>query len=632
MGHCCCHIEYNGPWYLYPPLRNALLAGALVLANSLLLHLQAIDEVLGMALYGVAIILGGYHWMREGAEDLLRKKIGIESLMIAATGGAIALGLFDEAAMLVVLYGIAEGIEELTFAKTHSSIRELLKLAPKEARVIRNGDEMTVPAEELVPGDHFVVRPGEMIPTDGIIISGHSDLDEAAVTGESIPVQRSPGDPVYAGTGNHTGMLAVEVTSPYKENSLSKMIHLVQEAQDRKGRIQRFIEKFGETYTPLVFILAILLAVVPGILGYGFDEYMYRAIVLLIAACPCALVVSTPIAVAAGIGTAGRRGLLIKGGIHLENLGSIRAIAFDKTGTLTRGIPVVTDIIPLSRAEEEVLRYAASVEICSIHPLAKAIQKEAENQNISPYAISDGCVVTGTGVHARIDLDTVYVGRPDLFSRAVYDPSVLSLLETLRKEGKTVVIVGTEDEAYGAIAFRDQIRPEAETVFKKLRDMDITVVMLTGDTEETAASVAAPLGITDIRSGLAPEEKITMIRSLKKTYGGVAMVGDGINDAPALAEATVGIAMGAIGSDVAIEAADVALMADDLSEIPDAIRYGKKSRSIIRQNIVFSIIILGVMIPAAALGIMGVAVAVILHEVSELLAVANGLRMAEIRR
>lgn len=632
MGHCCCHNGYEGPWYLYPPLRNPILAGGLVLVNSLLLYLSAIEGVAAVSIYAVAIILGGYHWMREGAEDLLRKKIGIESLMMAATAGAIGLGLFDEAGMLVVLYGIAEGIEELTFAKTHSSIRELLKLAPKEARVIRNGREITIPAEELLPGDHFVVRPGEMIPTDGIILSGTSALDEAAVTGESIHVQRYPGDPVYAATGNHTGMLTVEVTSPYTENSLSKMIHLVQEAQERKGNIQRFIEVFGEKYTPFIFILAILLAVVPGILGYGFDEYLYRAIVLLIAAAPCALVISTPVAVATGIGTAGRRGLLIKGGIHLENLGKIRAIAFDKTGTLTRGIPAVTDIIPFSKSAEEVLRYAASVEIGSAHPLAEAIQKKAEDQNIPPYAISDSVVVTGSGAHATIDLDVVYVGRPDLFFDSAHDSRYLSEVETLRKEGKTVVLVGTADEIYGAIALRDQIRPEADAVFKRLREMDITVVMLTGDTEETAAAVASPLGITDVRSGFTPEEKIAAIRSLKEIYGGVAMIGDGINDAPALAEATVGIAMGVIGSDVAIEAADVALIADDLSGIPDAIRYGKRSRSIIWQNIVFSVIVLGVMIPLAILGILGVAVAVILHEASELLAVANGLRMAEMRR
>ena len=629
MGHCCCRIDYNGPWYLFPPLRNALLAGVLVLIHGILLYVSVIDGWMGLPLFGIAILLGGYHWAREGVEELVQhRRIGIEFLMIAATSGAIALGLFDEAAILVVLYGIAEGIEGYTFAKTHSSIRELLKLAPKEARVIQSGNEVTIAAEELLPGDHFVVRPGEMIPTDGIILSGISEVDEAAVTGESLSVRRSPGDPVFAATGNHTGMLIVEVTAPYKENSISKMIHQVQEAQERKGRTQRFIERFGERYTPLVFIAAVLLVIVPGTLGYGWDEYLYRAIVLLIAAAPCALVISTPVAVAAGIGTAGRRGILIKGGIHLENLGTVRAVAFDKTGTLTTGTPGITDVISFARSEEETLRYAASVEHCSTHPLASAIRKEAEDRGFARYEITDGCVTNGTGVHAMIRGEQISVGRPDLFPVTSHQ---ISVIDTLRNEGKTVVLVGTEHEIYGAIALRDQIRPVASAVFEELRRMDVAVIMLTGDTKETADAVASSLGITEVRSGLLPEEKIAEIRRLKERYGGVMMVGDGINDAPALAEATVGIAMGAIGSDVAIEAADVALMADDLAGIPDAIRYGKRSRAIIGQNIIFSCIVLGLMIPAAALGIMGVAVAVILHEASELLAVANGLRMAELR-
>ncbi|KUK68757.1 MAG: Heavy metal translocating P-type ATPase [Methanocalculus sp. 52_23] len=628
MGHCCCHIEYNGPWYLYPQLRNALLAGALVLINVILLSLSVIDGWLGLPLFGIAILLGGYHWAREGVEELFHhQRIGIEFLMIAATAGAIILGLFDEAAILVVLYGIAEGIEEYTIAKTHSSIRELLKLAPKEARVIRDGRETTIPAGELLPGDRFVVRPGEAIPTDGIIISGSSDVDEAAVTGESLPVHRSFGDLVYAATGNHTGMLTVEVTAPCSDNSIARMIHLVQEAQERKGRTQRFIERFGERYTPLVFIGAILLVIVPGTLGYGWDEYLYRAIVLLIAAAPCALVISTPVAIAAGIGTAGRRGLLIKGGIHLENLGSISAVAFDKTGTLTTGTPGITDIISFTKSEEEILRYAASVESCSIHPLARAIQKAASDHRYALFEITDDCITNGAGVHAVIGGERISVGRPDIFP---VTPIQISLIDTLRREGKTVVLVGTGEEVYGAIALRDNLRPEAQAAFEELRKMGIAVIMLTGDTAETADAVASPLGIAEVRSGLLPEEKIAEIRRLKKRYGGVAMVGDGINDAPALAEATVGIAMGAIGSDVAIEAADVALMADDLGGIPDAIRYGKRSRSIIRQNIIFSCLVLGLMIPAAALGIMSVSVAVILHEASELLAVANGLRMAEL--
>jgi len=620
---------FEGKWYAYPPLRNALLAGLLTGVAFGLAHLELIPAFIERAIYAVAIVLGGYHWAREGLEELVEeRKIGIEILMMAATLGAMVLGLWDEAATLVVLYGTAEGLEEYVFAKTRASIRKLLDLAPKEAHVLRNGREQTIPAEQLRVGEVFVVRPGESIPTDGVIIEGRSSVDESPVTGESIPVEKKEGMKVFAGTINMEGALKVKATATFADNTLAKMIHLVEEAQERKGRVQLFIERFGSIYSPIVLLSSFLIIVFALVLDASVSYWATRAVVLLVAAAPCALVISTPIAIAAGIGKAGRNGVLIKGGIPLENLGKIQLVAFDKTGTLTRGKPVVTDVIPLNGDASAVLRLAYSVERYSEHPLARAIRNKAEATGLTPQEVSDFSAMPGYGASARVGDETIYVGKEELFRKLGREIQSWPQIATLRNQGKTVILIGTETRIDGIIAVRDEIRPEARPVIEELHRLGIKVAMLTGDNEITARAIAAELGIDEVRANLKPEDKVTAIRELTLQHGAVAMVGDGINDAHALAQATVGIAMGTAGTDAAIEAADVALMADDLTKVPFALQLGKYARRISGQNIAFSLLILALLIPSALAGIMNVTLAVLFHEASELLAVANGLRVA----
>lgn len=620
---------FEGKWYAHPPMRNALIAGLLTGTAFGLGHLGFIPHLAEILIYVVAILLGGYHWSREGTEELLgEKEIGIEILMMAATLGSAILGMWNEAAFLVFLYGTAEGLEEYTYAKTRHSIIKLLDLAPKEARVLRNGREITIPAEELKIGDIFVVRPGESMPTDGIIIKGSSSINEAPVTGESIPVEKKEGMKVFAATMNQHGYLEVKATATFENNTLSKIIHLVEEAQEQKGKAQIFIERFGKRYSPIVLLSAILLIVIPPLLGMPISEWATRAVVLLVAAAPCALVMSTPVAIAAGIGRAGSTGILIKGGIHLENLGKIKVVALDKTGTLTKGTPVVTDIHPLNK-EAEVLRLAYSIENLSEHPLARAVVQKAEESGLTPLKAKDFQALTGAGAKAKVDGEDFYIGNPQFFKElGIFDESYSGIIDKFASEGKTVILLGTKTRIYGAIALRDELRPGTKKFIEGLHKMGLKVVMLTGDNPQTAKAIANELGIDDFRAGLRPEDKIEAVKELKEKYGDIIMVGDGINDAPALAEATVGIAMGTIGTDAAIEAADVALMADDLTKVSYAINLGKRARRISKQNIVFSLLILAVLIPSALIGIMSVAIAVFVHEASELLAVANGLRVA----
>ena len=620
---------YEGKWYGFPPLRNALIAAGIAIMG-FILGLAGIIPVLAVnIIFAVAILIGAYHWAREGFEELIHEHaIDIEMLMIAATLGAIVLGLWEEAVTLVILYAAAEGVEHITYARTRASIRKLLDLAPKEAVLIRNGTEQIIPAEQLQVGDMFLVKPGAGIPTDGIIVKGRSSINEAAVTGESVPAEKQEGMKVFAATLNVDGALEVRATATFKDNSLMKMIHMVEEAQEQKGKTQAFIEKFGRKYTPAVFFVSLMFIIVPPFFGIPFNELAIRGVVLLVAAAPCALVMSTPVAVAAGIGSAGKRGILIKGGIHLENLGKTKAVAFDKTGTLTTGTPAVTDIIALNGDEPAVLRIAYTVERCSDHPIARAIVKRAETDKILPHEAVGECALPGQAATAIISGTPWFAGRPEYFT-ATRDTETQRTIDKLRAEGKTVIFVGTQEKILGVIAVRDQVRPNAKAMIDQLHAMGVATIMLTGDNGVTAKAVAADLGIDDIRADLKPEDKTAAIISLKETYGTVVMIGDGINDAPALARATVGMAMGTIGTDAAIEAADVALMADDLSKVPEAIAFGQKALSVSNQNIVFSVAVLAILIPGALLGVLGVTLAVIFHEASELLAVGNGLRVAK---
>lgn len=628
----CDDDSFDGPWWRYPPLRNALLAGLIAGMGFVLAHLGFLPQSIENILYWLAIPLGGWHWTREGIEKLVEEKeVGIEILMIAATVGSGLLGMWEEAAALVFLYGAAEGTEEYTYARTRHAIRALLDLAPKEARVLRDGKEVTVSAESLKPGDIFIVRPGEALPTDGTIKSGTSSLDESPVTGESIPVDKGPGMKVFAASINRQGALTVEATAAFADNTLSKIIHLVEEAQEQKGRAQQWIERFSRRYTPVVLAVSALFLLLPWVFGLSWEAWSLRAVVLLVAAAPCALVMSTPVAMAAGIGSAGKRGILIKGGAHLEHLGTIRVVAFDKTGTLTHGEPVVTDMIPLDGDAKELLAFAAGLEHFSEHPLAKAIMNKAREQAVTPAEVSGFEALTGAGAKGTIAGTLWYIGNPDLFQRLGVDlKAAQARIVALQEDGKTVVLAGNSEHLLGLIALQDRLRADAKATIASLHALGLRMAMLTGDNTRTAHAVARRLGIDDVRAGLKPDEKVAAIQQLQKQFGSVLMVGDGVNDAPALAAATCGVAMGAAGTDAAIEAADIALMADDLGKVIEALRLGKKARRVSAQNIVFSLLVLAAMIPLALGGFIGVALTVLIHEGSELAAVVNGLRAGRI--
>ena len=633
---------HRGPWWTYPPILGAIVSGLLLATGWLGSITGVLPDPLPIVFYIASIPFGGYWWAREGLEELIsEREVGIEVLMAVATIGAAALGFWEEAAFLVFLYGSAEAVESLTFARTRSALRALLDLAPKEAHVLRDGAELTIPATELVPGDVFLVRPGEGLATDGVIRTGASSLDESPVTGESVPVDKGPGDPVFAGTINRQGALTIEATKAFADNTLSAIIHLVEEAQGQKGSAQRFIDRFSRIYSPLVLVGAALLAIIPIALGGDPTEWITRAITVVVAGAPCALVMSTPVAMAAGIGSAGRNGVLIKGGIHLENLGTVRVVALDNTGTLTHGRPIVTDIVPLDGTDEAgLLAAAAGVERLSEHPLARAIVAAASERGVLPSDATEFAALTGAGASARLDGRLVHIGSPDLFAElgAVLPAASAALIEEMREEGKTVVLVGERPvdatagaRVLGLLAIRDQVRPNASAAIRELHRLGVDrVAMLSGDHQRTARAIGGELGIDDVRAGLKPEDKVAAIRELEHEHGAVAMIGDGVNDAPALAAATVGMAMGTAGSDAAIEAADVALMADDLEKAGYALRIGRKARLVSRQNLAFSLVILPVLILGAAGGLFTIVLVVTVHEVAELIAVANGLRAARV--
>ena len=618
---------FSGNWWAFPPLRNALIAGCIALPVYLLSLAGQIEASSANLFYWLSIPIGAWYWAREGVEQLLEEhEVGISMLMIAATAGSGILGLWEEAAALVVLYGAAEGVEEFTFARTRNAIRALLDLTPKQARVLRDGEPVMIDASALQPGDHFMVRPGESLPTDGIIVQGETSLDESPVTGESVPVDKGPGMKVFAASINGQGAITVQATASFENNTLSRIIHLVEQAQDQKGRAQQWIERFGKRYSPAVLLGSALMLLLPWLLQGDVGFWAERAVVLLVAAAPCALVISLPIAMAAGIAGAGKRGILIKGGAHLEHLGVIDIIAFDKTGTLTRGQPQVTDVVAVDLDEARVLQLAAAIEQHSEHPLARAIVDAAQQAGLETPDSTDFAALTGAGATAVIDAQRWTLGKPALFAEThTLDQATREHIDSLQSQGKTVVLLFDETRLAGYIAMQDVLREGVEQVIARLQSMGIRTVMLTGDNPRTAKQIAARIGIDDIRANLKPEDKVNAIHQLP-SQGNVLMVGDGVNDAPALAAATCGVAMGAAGTDAAIEAADIALMADDLGKLEQAMRLGRKARRVSIQNIVFAIAVLVILIPAGVGGFISIAVAVLAHEASELLAVANGLR------
>lgn len=625
------------PWR-NPKILTSLASGLLLLVGWLL-GLLGLPAAASGVLYGLAIVVGGYYFGREAVEELFHERtVGIELLMSVAAVVAAVMGQVAEGATLAFLYSISEAAEGYTEEKTRSAIKALMRLAPKTAWMRRDGQEREIPVEALSIGDVFIARPGQAIATDGEVLIGTSAVNQAPVTGESVPVEKNPGDPVFAGTMNGEGVLEVRATRTFADNTLARIIHLVEEAQEQKGKSQRFIERFGARYSPIVLLVGFMIATAPPVLmGAAWTTWITRAMVFIVAAAPCALVISIPITLVAALGTGARRGVLIKGGVYVEELAKIRVVALDKTGTLTRGEPEVTDVLLAVGPEpsapmtpETMLAIAAGVERWSTHPIARAILDHIEQRRISPIALTGFQSLTAAGAAANMDGRMIYVGSPDLFRSRLGArlDRVEGDITRFQSEGKTVVLVGDTKAPWGVIALRDAIRPRAQAAIDALRAVGVQrVVMLTGDNALTADAIATELGVDEIYADLTPEGKVDRVRDLTRRYGHVAMVGDGVNDAPALAAATVGVAMGAAGTDVALETADVALMGDDLEQIAYALQLARRNQRVVRQNLWLSGFVISALVAGAMAGFLTLPLAVLGHEISEFVVIGSGLRM-----
>jgi Cd2+/Zn2+-exporting ATPase len=611
-------------WWRQPQILALLAAAALWLAGFIVEQL-ALSEPVAVGLYGATLLVGGWYPARSAWRALRSRRLTISTLLVVAAAGAVVLGVVGEAALLVVVFSLGEVLEEYTADKARGAIRALMAVAPDQAHRRRDGGLETVPADQLVPGDVVVIRPGERVPTDGRAVAGYSTVDQSPVTGESMPVEATVGSNVFAGSINGVGALEVEVAKPYADTTLARVIRQVQQAQAAKGQAQRFADRFGAVYTPAMFVLAVAVAIVPPLVGADLREWIYRALVVLVVSCSCALVMSVPTAVVAAITRAARDGILVKGGVHLEALGRVRAVAFDKTGTLTAGRPALTDVVPApGRSEQQLLGLAAAVEAASEHPLADAIVRGARDRGIDVPAASDLRATPGVGVHATVSGRRLFIGRPIKdFSGWAADR-----IAELEARGRTAVVVTEADETLGVLAVADELRNEAREVSDQLRRLGIEhVVMLTGDNDRVASAIASEAGIDDWHAGLMPGDKTTAVTALTRRYGPIAMVGDGVNDAPALATADVGVAMGAAGTDVALETADVALMTDDLRKLPLAIAQARQAIGNLRQNITLSLMVVAVLVIAALSGSLSLTTGLLLNEGAALLIIANGLRL-----
>lgn len=581
-------------------------------------------EISALVLFWVGLLLGASTFVPGAIRNLVTKrKLGIGLLMTISAVGAIILGYVEEAAALAFLYSIAEALEDKAMDRARGGLRALLKLVPDTATVRRDGASVEIAAKDLAVGQIMLVRPGERIATDGIVRSGRSSLDTSAITGESIPVEVEPGDAVSAGAINTAGVLEVETTAAGTDNSLTTIVELVEQAQAEKGERARLADRIARPLVPGVLVLAALVALVGSLLGDP-ELWITRALVVLVAASPCALAISVPLTVVAAIGSASKFGVIIKSGAVFERFGTIRHVAVDKTGTLTRNEPAVTAVLTVDGvAEAQALAWAAALEQHSTHPLAAAITAAA------PGAPAAGGVTeqAGHGIEGTLDGARITVGNPRWLDAGQFGDQVASLEE----QGMTVVVVHREGKAVAAIGVRDELRPEVPEVVSTLAAQGFEVTMLTGDNARTARALAKQAGIEDVRAELRPEDKAAAIAELTRN-GSVAMIGDGINDAPALAASDIGIAMGATGSDAAIESADVAFTGHDLRLIPRAFDHALRGRRIINQNILLSLLIIAVLLPLALFGVLGLAAVVLVHEIAEVIVILNGLRASRTRK
>jgi len=588
-----------------------------------------------IVLFAIAIVIGGTSIFKTGLRNLVRFEFDMKTLMTIAIIGAAIIGEWREGAVVVFLFAVSEALEAYSMNKARQSIRQLMDIAPPSALVKRGEAFMELPTEDIIVGDILIVKPGQKIAMDGAVLMGSSTVNQAAITGESIPVQKKSGDNVFAGTLNEEGALEVTVTKLVGDTTIAKIIHLVEDAQAEKAPSQKFVDKFAKYYTPAIIVIAILVAIIPPLLGGDWNAWIYQGLAVLVVGCPCALVVSTPVAIVTAIGNAARQGVLIKGGIHLEETGRLDVIAFDKTGTLTKGYPEVTDfIVGKEIAQEQLLSAIAAVESMSQHPLAKAVVDYAHQHGAQKVVVSNFQSVTGKGAYAEIDGMTTYIGSLSWAQELSSLPEdILQQAESLQRQGKSVMAIVTGTDFSGLLAVADPIRAESRDVLEQLKSIGIRhTVMLTGDHQVTAEAIAAELGVSDVRAGLMPEDKLTAIKQLSDQYGRVAMVGDGINDAPALAAASVGIAMGGAGTDAALETADIALMADDLGKLPYTMKLSRKTLRIIKENIMFA---LGLKIIALLLIIPGwltLWIAIFADMGATLLVVLNSLRLLRVHK
>ena len=614
-----------------------VISGFLALTG-IILSYGGINESSLLPIFLISILSGGWRIAVKGWKSARLFTFDMNFLMTIAVIGAMGIGKWTEAAMVVFLFSLAQLLETFSMRRSRRAIQSLLRLTPPSASVLRDGNEQKVPVEEILIGENILIRPGERIPLDGSVVSGTSTLDQSPITGESLPIEKGPGSPVFAGTINQNGMLELRVSTLSQDTTLARIIHMVEKAQEQRAPSQQFVDRFSRIYTPFVLLLAIVTVIIPPLVfAEPFSVWFYRALVLLVISCPCALVISTPVSIVSALTRAARDGILIKGGAYLEEFGRVKAIAFDKTGTLTKGVFRVTDIVRLNTlSENEILAIAAALDSKSEHPLARAIVRYAGERNVSV----DGAETThfravpGRGVSAVIDCTTYYLGNHAFAEENTFCSEKLeNVVAQIVAQGKSLVILGTSNTALGIIAVSDVPREAGRETINELRRLGIRhTAIITGDNVRTAAGIGKALGIEDIHAELLPQEKVDVVTTMKKRFKTVAMVGDGINDAPALAASSVGIAMGAIGTDAAIETADITLMTDDISKLGVLRRLSRRTNRIIIQNITLSILIKGIFLALAFSGAATLWMAIAADEGASLVVIANGLRLLRTRK
>jgi Cd2+/Zn2+-exporting ATPase len=630
----CCAVDF---FEEKPPFwrRGKLIAGSVAgifLVSGLIVNFLTSLNIVAQILYIMVIAVAGKDILLKAGRSLIKRRLDMNCLMSLAAFGAFFIGHGEEGAAVIFLFFIAESLEEYAADNAKKSMSQLLSLAPETVKVKKNGREMEMHTHDVAVSDVFIVRPGEKVPLDGMVVTGRSSINESPITGESIPAEKSGGDTVYAGTLNEEGYLEVKVTRKSEDTVLSRIVKLVEEAEKKKSKTEKFIDKFARFYTPSVIGLSFAAFIIPTfLLGGAWDTWFYRALVLLVVSCPCALAISTPVAMVSAITSAAGQGVLIKGAAFIEELNKTHVFAFDKTGTLTRGKMEVTDIVGFNNhSKNGVLSIAASLESRSEHPLARAITEHAAVNGVQLKEITDFRSIKGKGLRGEIDGKIYYAGAKNLFDDlSIKAPDELFRFEA---EGKTSVLISNEDTAIGVIALGDMVREKASKIISDLKTLNIRTWMLTGDNKKVARSLAEKIGIDEYYAELLPEDKVEVVDTLADKFGRVAMVGEGVNDAPALAAAGVGIAMGTVGSDIAIETADIALMHDDLSRIEYLILLCRKTMDVVKQNVTVSILVKGSFTFLALAGLINLWVAVGIGDMGLSLAVIlNALRLTRVK-